>query len=303
MYSDKFVVAIKANGKILKETKDLVHLPFGSEFSVLVKNLNSRRAKFTLHIDGQDVLDGENIVVNSNSEVEMKRFIKNGNMDSGNAFKFIERTAAIENGPRGIKMDDGVVRVEFWFEQQEAVITTTHHNHVWWDSYHYPYRRDYWGGPYYGTLNSISGNSGSLQNASLGSMTKSVKTAMNSSKIGGASASGSTETFSATTASDTAAAYNMSTATMDSYSPPVEENETGITVPGSKVDQKFHTVYGFKAENVSNVIVIRMAGRAGSVEVSTPVIARTKQKCVTCGHVNKANAKFCSECGTGLEIV
>ena len=100
MYQDRFAVAIKHNGKILRETKELVHLPFGSEFSVLVKNLNSKRAKFTLHIDGTDVLDGEEIIVNGNSEVEMKRFIRNGNMAEGNAFKFIERTAAIEEGPR-----------------------------------------------------------------------------------------------------------------------------------------------------------------------------------------------------------
>jgi hypothetical protein len=68
MYDSKFVVAIKAGGKILKENKDLVLLPFGSEFSVLVKNLNSRRAKFTLHIDGTDVLDGDSFA----TEIWMK---------------------------------------------------------------------------------------------------------------------------------------------------------------------------------------------------------------------------------------
>src|ERR1700694_5050998 len=117
VYQEKFVVAIKHNGKILRETKDLVKLPFGSEFSILVKNLNSRRAKFTLHIDGTDVLDGTEIIVNANSEVEMKRFVRNGNMNEGNAFKFIERTQSIEDGPRGIKAEDGIIRIEFWFEQ------------------------------------------------------------------------------------------------------------------------------------------------------------------------------------------
>ena len=85
MYKEKLIVAIKHNGKILRETKDMVHLPFGSEFSVLVKNLNSKRVKFTLSIDGTDALDGTEVIVNANSETEIKRFIRNGNMNEGNA--------------------------------------------------------------------------------------------------------------------------------------------------------------------------------------------------------------------------
>jgi hypothetical protein len=314
MYSDKFVVAIKSGGKILKEAKDLVHLPFGSEFSVLVKNLNSRRAKFTLHIDGQDVLDGENIIVNANSEVEMKRFIRNGNMNEGNAFKFIERTQAIEDGPRGIKMDDGVVRVEFWFEQEAPEIKVTHHHDYWWDDYYYPrYRRTFWsppfGGPYYGSITSTAGD---LSNVKLGSASvksANVRSAADSTDGVFAQAMNATSTFSSNSVSgESMAAYNS--ATMDSFSTetaaPAEvtvTNDVGITVPGSKVEQKFHTVYGFNSESQSHVIVIRLAGRAGAINIVAPVVARAKQKCTTCGHVNKANAKFCSECGTGLELV
>jgi hypothetical protein len=124
MYSNKLVMAIKHNGKILRETKDIVHLPFGSEFSVLVKNLDSRRVKYKLHIDGADVLGDTSIIVNANSESEIKRFIRNGNMDSGNAFKFIERTTAIEDGPRGVKIEDGIVRIEFWFENKPTYLPT-----------------------------------------------------------------------------------------------------------------------------------------------------------------------------------
>lgn len=312
MYDSKFVVAIKSGGKVLKETKDLVHLPFGSEFSVLVKNLNSRRAKFTLHIDGQDVLDGENIIVNANSEVEMKRFIRNGNMDEGNAFKFIERTQKIEDGPRGIKVDDGVVRVEFWFEQEAPEIKTTIHNDVWWDEYYYPrYRRSFWsppfGGPYYGSITSTTG--GDISSVKLGSVSSSDMKGIARGVADGNMVQTMNATFSANAvASGTTTAYNS--ATMDSFSTetvaPAEVtaiNDVGITVPGSKVEQKFHTVYGFKSEAQSHVIILRLAGRAGAINIVTPVIARTKQKCTTCGHVNKANAKFCSECGTGLEIV
>lgn len=287
MYKNQLAVAIKHNGKILRENKDLVQLPFGSEFSVLVKNLNSRRVKFTLHIDGTDVLDRQEIIVDANSETEIKRFIRNGNMNEGNAFKFIERTAAIEDGPRGIRVDDGIVRVEFWFEQEAPTVTTTIHNHY---DYTYPIRKSFWeppyGGPYYG---SVSSTTADLQNVKLGNTadvrTKGIMRGMSSS------ASASNASFSA----------EQSMPTMDSYIP--DAAEAGITVPGSKVEQKFHAVYGFKAETVSHVIVLRMAGKIGAVEIAAPVTVQTKPKCETCGKVNKATSKFCSGCGTSLELL
>ena len=300
MYQEKLAVAIKHNGKILRENKDLVQLPFGSEFSVLIKNLNSRRVKFTLHIDGTDVLDGEEIIVNANSEVEMKRFIRNGNMDEGNAFKFIERTQAIEDGPRGIKVDDGVVRVQFWFEQAPPVITTTTtiHNNVWWNEYYrHPYKRTIWNdpyiyhdGPFYGNVSSVSGTT-KLGSVSSNSASKGI---MRGSSV---SASGSAS-------GGTATAYNASvqgSPTMDSFVPPT--NEAGITVPGSKVEQKFTPVFGFNAETQSHVIVIRITGKIGAIEIVAPVTVKAKQKCETCGRVNKHSAKFCSQCGTGLELL
>lgn len=281
MYQDKFVVAIKAGGKILRETKDLVHLPFGSEFSVLVKNLNSRRAKFRLHIDGADVLDGTDIVVNANSEIEVKRFIRNGNMNEGNAFKFIERTAAIEDGPRGIRADDGIVRVEYWFEKEKPVYVDRYvdrvHYRDWW------YDRHPIGSPYFGTYLD------------------------NSVKLKSAIARGAAPeaTYSATNVSAIATSASLNSVSQSSLSSGLEnlQNDAGITVAGSKVEQKFTPVYSFDAEPVSQVIVLRIVGKKGNVEVAQPVTVKTKQKCTTCGKVNKATAKFCSDCGTALELI
>lgn len=296
MYDSKFVVAIKANGKILRENKDLVHLPFGSEFSVLVKNLNSRRAKFTLHIDGQDVLDGENIIVDANNEIEMKRFIRNGNMNEGNAFKFIERTQKIEDGPRGIKIDDGVVRVEFWFEQEVPKVTTTYHRDVWWDDYYrtFPayFWRDYHGRPVYGSMISDHND---ISNVKLGSanVTRGMSSAASNS------VHSTNATFSANIASpDMVQSYNSPTSAEATV-----VNDVGITVPGSRVEQKFQTVYGFNSEIQSNVIIIRLTGKVGTINIVVPVTVKSKQKCGTCNHTNKSNAKFCSECGAGLELL
>jgi hypothetical protein len=297
MYNSKLAVAIKHNGKILRETKDIVHLPFGSEFSVLVKNLNSKRVKFTLHIDGTDALDGEEIVVNANSETEIKRFIRNGNMDEGNAFKFIERTSAIEDGPRGIKVDDGVVRVEFWFEQDKPEIKI---NDIYWEKHHY---RDIYQQPYYynnilrssfGPIIGSTGISGSL-----------------GSSISGASASiAKGSILNQVTQTNASYSATSASATMDSYvqdkvksEDAVLKNDVGITVPGSKIDQKFTTVYGFVTEANSHVIILRLVGKVGEVEVATPITVAHKPKCVTCGKLNKANSKFCSDCGTALELL
>lgn len=302
MYSDKFVVAIKANGKILKETKDLVQLPFGSEFSVLVKNLNSRRAKFTLHIDGTNVLDGEEIIVNANSDVEMKRFIRNGNMDEGNAFKFIERTSAIEDGPRGIKMDDGVVRVEFWFEKQAPIVNTvtTYHNDIWWNDYYY--RRGYFGSPMGGSsYNAVASN---ISDAGGGSTLSNNAGPLRSTMASNAVAKAAVAQAMNHVQTETLSAHATAADAMETTGgAPAQVNEVGITVPGSKVDQKFHTVYGFVAEAVSNVIILRLAGTVGTVEVKVPVIARANQHCSTCGKVNKAKANFCSGCGTSLQLL
>lgn len=289
VYNQKFVVCIKAEGKILRENKDLVQLPFGSEFSVFVKNLNSRRVKFTLQIDGQDVLDGTEIIVDANSESEIKRFIRNGNLNEGNAFKFIERTSAIEDGPRGIKVEDGVVRVEYWFEKEVPEIKTTYHRDVWWDEHLLPrYRKSVWETPYYGSVAQSSGplsqtKTAATRGSTLGSsasMIQGASTSYSSNSIGGQSVSDSSLT-----------------------SAEVSINDVGITVPGSKVQQQFQAVYGFNPEAQSHVIVIRLTGRSGTMNIAAPVTVKTKQKCSTCDHTNKANANFCSQCGTSLELV
>lgn len=115
MYANKFAVAVKHHGKVLQEFGETIYLPFGSEYGLLLKNLNSVRATVRVSIDGQDATEGVLLVVQPNSSFELERFIKNGNLNAGNRFKFIERTAAIEQH-RGFRPDDGLIRVEFAFE-------------------------------------------------------------------------------------------------------------------------------------------------------------------------------------------
>lgn len=117
MFQNKFVACVKSQGKILREFKDEVRVPFGSEYSVLLKNLNTVRALATVTIDGEDVSAGHQLVIPANGQFELSRFIRNGNLLEGNRFKFIERTAGVENGRGGIQLEDGLIRVEFAYER------------------------------------------------------------------------------------------------------------------------------------------------------------------------------------------
>ncbi len=227
-----------------------------------------------MFIDGENVVPG-GLVIDPGRTVDLERWIKNGNLSEGNKFKFIERTQAIEDGPRGIKLEDGLVRVEYQFEVPRPVINTS------WIS--------------------ASGSSGFPNSATYSSTSYNVNGIMRSVDF----SKGENMKASATSAMNTTlqnmgissnAEYHEGAATMD-------WNDTGITVPGSKSTQKFtETTVGVLESTVHN-IVLKLVGDLGhNKPVVKPVTVQHKPKCVTCGKQNKAHAKFCVECGTALEI-
>ena len=117
MYNNNFVVVVKHKGKVLRESSNgTVRLPFGSDYTILLKNKNSRKAVANVEIDGEDVATG--IIVPGNDSVELKGAINGLNVS--NHFRFIEKTREISNF-RGDREDDGLVRVEYRFEQYDVV--------------------------------------------------------------------------------------------------------------------------------------------------------------------------------------
>lgn len=114
MYNKQLAVAIKVDGKVLRENGDKVFLPFGAEYSILLKNLSAMRASVRVTIDSADALNGKSLIIEPNSDMELTRFVDDLNV--GNSFKFIERTANIENH-RGVDMADGLIRIEYQFEE------------------------------------------------------------------------------------------------------------------------------------------------------------------------------------------
>jgi hypothetical protein len=243
MYESKLAAAIKVNGKVLREFKDTVHIPFGSEYTVLLKNLNTTRAVVNVFIDGDNAVPG-GLVIDPGREIDLERWVKNGNLSEGNRFKFIERTGAVEQH-RGVKLEDGLVRLEFQFEQLYRPI---------WNSTQIS-----------GGIYPQGGILRGFDNAHYG-----------------------------TTCSVNSFSASATSATMDSL-----VNDVGITVPGSKSDQKFSTTHVGALESVKHSMVFRLLGGEA---VKQAVTVKHKPKCVTCGKQNKAHAKFCQECGTALEI-
>ena len=119
VFKSDLVVVVKCRGKVLRERDNIVYLPFGSEYSLLIKNLRVVRASVSVSVDGEDVLNGHSLIVNGNSFIELERFIK-GSLDHGNRFKFIEKTDTISEF-RGDRVDDGIIRVRYQFEEDIRV--------------------------------------------------------------------------------------------------------------------------------------------------------------------------------------
>ena len=80
-------------------------------------------------------------------------------------------------------------------------------------------------------------------------------------------------------------------------------NQVGVTVPGSVSSQKFTSVHVGATDSVKHVMVLRLLGEVGGQVVVEPVTVKHKPKCTSCGKVNKAGSKFCTQCGTSLCIV
>lgn len=289
MYNQKLVASLKANGKILREFKDTVYIPFGSEYSFLIKNLNTTRALVNIFIDGEDVIEG-GLVLNAGQEVDLERYVKNGNLSAGNRFKFIERTAAIEDGPRGAKLEDGLVRIEFQFEKPPVSINSIPE----WQ------RRSLFDGLKYGTT-SVNGSIAPASFNVNGAL-RGVDFSQNGQVMAQA-ASAAVDKYCADNGIVNKSEVHDGMATMDWMDMNQTVNDVGITVPGSRSEQKFQTTYMGAMEAEKHTIVLKLLGETpDNKPVLKPVNVKMKPKCVTCGKQNKANAKFCTECGTALEI-
>lgn len=267
-YQNKFVAVIKSNGAILREKDGIVKLPFGSEYSILLKNLESRKACVRITVDGEDVLMNNSLILNSNGDIELEGFlgIQNGIVVT-NKFKFTKKTEQVVKH-RGDKVDDGIIRVEYWFEQikhEEVIDVIRRHGWDWhpWYPYRPWYPEPYYLSPYkpYWIYESPNTTTGRI----------------------------------------TCDTNKCSASFATSQLPEINPDE-GITVKGSISSQSFSVGVIKELEENSHVIIIQLRGYTSEgVRVDKPVTVKTKLECPTCGTKSKSDAVFCSHCGTALD--
>ena len=294
-YKDNFVAEVKCNGKILRIRDGAVNLPYGSEYTLLLKNLNSRKVSVKVHVDGQDVLDYSSLILDPNSSTELEGFLS-GTV-AKNHFKFIHKTKQIQEH-RGDKIDDGLIRVEFAFEKPtpEVIKKTIIHEHHEYHDHYYHRPRPFYHWNYGDWFNGVS-------DVRYGSSGDNIQTTYSNS--GGDQVKGMTAENCAGrgVTSDELGPQSVNMVQSDSLG--VESlgqplDDEGITVKGSECHQSFR--YGIIGElEQSQVITIQLKGMSGSgVQIQQPLSVNTKLQCMTCGTKSKSSSKYCSNCGTYL---
>ncbi len=266
-YKDQFVVEVKADGQILRVRDGAVYLPFGCEYSILLKNLNSKRASINISIDGSDVLDNRSLILNPLKTHELQGFFK-GNVVK-NRFRFIQKTKEIQEH-RGDKVCDGLVRVEFAFEKpvdryvMKTIVETVEkippyynpwHNRRKWDVNEYTYYS----------------STGDIRSINMSNLTGDININAN--------------------------VYEQSFASCNAPIP-----DEGITVKGNEIHEQYNYTNIGSLEQ-SSVIVIELKGmqQSSGVVVKEPVTVKRKLICSSCGIKSVSSYKFCPNCGTFLE--
>ena len=276
MYQEKMVVCLKNNNKVLREKEGIIQIPFGSEYSIYIKNLESRKAKVKISIDGVDVLNGQSLLVNPNDTTELEGFLND--CIAKNKFKFIPKTKETSEY-RGDKIEDGLIRIEFWYEKLKPI--TQQINQVFnpispWITYKQPIY-DY-SPTWITTTSNIT--SKSVQMDCLRSFDNNIC---------------QTSLTSNCSTSDITAQNFSSLNSIKSF-------DDGITVKGSEIKQEFkHGNIGALEEN-SHVIVLKLVGVNDiGDKVDKIVTVRDKLQCKICGKVSGSSSRFCDRCGSYLE--
>jgi len=282
----KFIAVVTHKGRILRDFKNedenfQVKLPFGEEYGLRFKNMNTTRVAVSVSIDGEDALDGSRIVIEPNESHDLEGFMKGSTVK--NRFKFIEKTEQISEH-RGDRIDDGIVRIEYQFEKKPAVIEKTIIKEIIKErEIEKPWKRDPWvDGPYkpHDPYRPIGPYFGSDE-----------WTACNSND------------------DDSVKPFSTSNGNLGTPKDPgsfgvansTNVNEDGITVKGSQANIKYKTAYLREMEEQTHVMILNITGyKANEKKIVKAVTTTDKIICPICGTKNKSSNKFCTNCGACL---
>ena len=261
VHHKNLVMVVRVGGKVLREHDGAVRLPFGSEYTISLKNLSAQRVLISaLTIDGQEMLEGYSLVIHGREEATLEGRVKNGEVRA--AFKFIQKTEAISEN-RGDRTDDGIIVVQYQFEALPKPIL-------------------YVSGPAY--LPAPQWSDYVLCNTSSSNTSYSLHN------------SAPAQCISATSVGTSTPGEEVHT----SRSSPCTYTE-GITVEGSDRHQNlFYAEHIQNLELAKHTLSLRLLGGTASEPVTTPVYSRVKVKCKSCGNLTSTAHKFCPSCGTRL---
>lgn len=289
VHRENFVAVVQtADGATLREfpTGDRsfeVRLPFGSEYRLYFRNLDTRKAMVSVEIDGKDVLGGNRILVGPKETSTLEGFI-DGSKVAGK-FRFIQKTKEIAEH-RGDSPIDGIIRIEVAFEKEVRTVITEEHRRI------VTYPRDFWWPYPYIWPRRVVYYGQDVETGILKSHTNSNQAFYTSSLYN---------------SSDTVVGSSIDSETVCSRGTVINNvqqplPDEGITVMGGSSKQRFsHASIG--ETDKPFVITFRLFGLEKSetkAEEPKPVITRKDLECPTCGRKNPSNNRFCGNCSTGL---
>lgn len=139
---------IVVNGNEQRITNNTVRIPFGTEYSIRVRNNTDVRAKFKISIDGLE--NHEEFVLGPHETSTIDRFL-NGNLGTGARFKFVQKDSADVQNPDSPR--NGEIQVSFYREWTFEPIIIKRYD---WPSYCRP---TYWDPFWTSTCDPIIGSS------------------------------------------------------------------------------------------------------------------------------------------------
>jgi hypothetical protein len=98
MKNNKVVAIIKHNGIILCENNNEIKIPFDSEYTILIKNLENKKIKIKVSIDNKYIVN--DMIINNNSKIELKKIFKNKN-------------------------EYELIKIEFQYEKDKPIVNTS----------------------------------------------------------------------------------------------------------------------------------------------------------------------------------
>ncbi len=277
-YKNRFAAAVKVNGNIVsEESGGVFRIPYGSAYSIFMKNLDTRKALVRVSIDGEDVLDGNGLVMNANSTHDLGGYMRG--QEERFDFKFMKKTAEVSEH-RGDRIDDGIIRIEFAFEgggylrfdgprhMHQSVFHESHPDHF-----------------HYDIVDRI--------NETLPEHTIECITDVSSSESSASRGHRSVKSFGNFVAPNHEGGFSAS------YAP--ETQEQGYSVPEASRNVPYRYA-SIGSVGPAAVLILHLVGVTESgADIQQPTATRTNKACSFCHKSNQPRAKFCMRCGANLE--